>query len=450
VGTGVVQSSGNAAADRAAADYRAFAEIANQILTLIHSDLSLQQIEIVADQSNSLSGALKASVRLSSSLELSGLTIVERFYDPEQRLLYSLAVLDLEAATAPLKAKLSELNRSYESSFESAHHLCRGGAIAFCFAELTRAYESARSVQEIVPYYRLLRARVPGGLTERDEPSVDALVEFAARTLAGLRLERVDGDGQQGLVGQPLRNPLRVRVFAADGDRVPARGLSVRFEFQEGRGDVTETSVTDSAGIAEGSVHRLERTPTGSYLIAASLDLGPALENLPADWKSLIVRPPVQTVVFRVTLRRAPAAFKVLVFMEQREMAELVSAELVRAGFTSVSDADVDRALSARVRRVLSANQYEQLARAVGGSADLVAFGTVDASPVGEYQGVRVFEARGWVKVVRISDGLSLAEDVVRDVRGFGADDEQARQNALRAGAQQLAESVVAQLLTRM
>jgi Bacterial Ig-like domain (group 1) len=61
-------------------------------------------------------------------------------------------------------------------------------------------------------------------------------------------IEAVGGDGQAGVVGQPLANPLVVVVTDESGD--PVEGVTVQWEAQDG-GSVTSGSVeTDSDGRA--------------------------------------------------------------------------------------------------------------------------------------------------------------------------------------------------------
>lgn len=81
------------------------------------------------------------------------------------------------------------------------------------------------------------------------------------------------GQNQSGTVGQPLSQPIRVKVLAKGGS--PASGVTVSFVPAEGQGAVSAASVeTDADGIAQ-SVWTLGTAPGPQRLtVSASLDTG--------------------------------------------------------------------------------------------------------------------------------------------------------------------------------
>src|SRR4030065_1721820 len=89
-GVGLAKSGGNPAADRQSADHSAFSEIARQIFAQVSSETSVEQMEITGDKVETIIGRTIANSKIRSSLTVSGLTIVDRFYDPSERTYYSL------------------------------------------------------------------------------------------------------------------------------------------------------------------------------------------------------------------------------------------------------------------------------------------------------------------------------------------------------------------------
>lgn len=75
-------------------------------------------------------------------------------------------------------------------------------------------------------------------------------------TTAPSAIVRVSGNGQSGLVGQPLSLPLVVKVTGASS--APVKGTSVTFAVTSGAATLSPTTTTtDSAGQAKTTVRRL-------------------------------------------------------------------------------------------------------------------------------------------------------------------------------------------------
>ena len=86
-------------------------------------------------------------------------------------------------------------------------------------------------------------------------------------------IERLSGDGQQGAVGDPLPQPLAVRVTAADGLGVP--GVRVRFLAPFGSRVQDTLVITDSEGVGR-TIASLGPVPT-LYTFEAQIPFQPAV-----------------------------------------------------------------------------------------------------------------------------------------------------------------------------
>jgi hypothetical protein len=81
-------------------------------------------------------------------------------------------------------------------------------------------------------------------------------------------LSKVDGDGQEGIVGEQLPNPFVVRVLTEREQ--PAIGRRVAFVITSSAGDVNpDTAITDSQGLA--TARMVLGTAPGAYTIQARL-----------------------------------------------------------------------------------------------------------------------------------------------------------------------------------
>jgi alpha-tubulin suppressor-like RCC1 family protein len=94
------------------------------------------------------------------------------------------------------------------------------------------------------PEEQLVMAHLP------DAPEVEVLFRARAEGRAVARTEVVAGAQQEGEMGRPLAEPIRVQVVDGDGSPVP--GVTVRFGVVSGRGSVSpESTESDAEGMAE-------------------------------------------------------------------------------------------------------------------------------------------------------------------------------------------------------
>lgn len=106
------------------------------------------------------------------------------------------------------------------------------------------------------------------------------------------RVEPVEGNGQRGVVGEPLPAPLIVRVADASGAGVP--GVPIEFVVVSGGGTVTGEAETDAAGRARGEwtlglstepEHRVDARVAGSDALPAAVFRATASAAAPSTFE---------------------------------------------------------------------------------------------------------------------------------------------------------------------
>jgi hypothetical protein len=201
---------------------------------------------------------------------LEGSRIVERCEDPRSGAVYSLVALDTRVAAENLKQRIGEAASEAERLLGDAdERLSRTSALKALLA----AYDRSLLARVGRQTYRVLARDDPGGPADRGD-EIRARLE---RILADLEVEVIEGQGQDGIAGIELPQPVLVRlVLRVDGSRQPVSGMTllVRPRQPDAVRLSAESLRTDSEGTARFSV--LPEKPTGRELnyIEVAADLG--------------------------------------------------------------------------------------------------------------------------------------------------------------------------------
>jgi hypothetical protein len=454
VGRGMAQASGNIIKDQNLADYQAFVEIANQILISIKSDISIEQIEILKNKTSDYREVTTANIFISSSVILRGLKIVDRYYDEREKIYYSLAVLDREIASAPLRKQLNELKDQYEKNLLSSIHFLQQGKIFLSLIQLKKAYESAYNFNELLPYYQLLQPNADSYADKISMLSVTEPLSLASEIISKLSIIKTRGDGQEGIIDKPLLNPLELKVILKDTTEIPAVGLPILFHFNTGNGKLLyEKSMTNNDGLASTTVTLLQKSETEIYSIKATLDFSGLLDtsSIFANWNKLFqVSPP--STLFYIRLKKAPSLKVLLIIDEDNGISsigvETLSKELTKAGFNPLTEKDIGKINSQRIRQLLKQNDYEKLYSEFLSAFSIIVFGEFNTAYSNQYEGLQIYTVTANIKAISLEKNKVVAHDSFTDIKGFGINVEQARINALQNAGKKIAESLINQILS--
>jgi hypothetical protein len=453
VGRGMARESGNIVKDQELADYRAFSEIANQILASIKSHISIEQTEISRDKTSEILGTTTANISITSSIVVSGLLIVDRYYSAKDHVYYSLAVLDREVASTPFRMKLMELKNQYESSLLAFKRFRKEGKIFRSLSELKRAYECAHTFNDVLPFYRLFKPVTDLYDDDLKALSINEPVSLASEVIANLSIHKIRGDEQEGIIGRPLSLPLELKVVLRDTIDIPAEGLSLLFRFSRGTGKINERAVTKNDGVASNTVEVLQRSENGLYSVKATLDFSGLMDTSSefSNWNNLFLGIAPSTI-FSIHLKKVPSIKVLLIIDEDNGVSstsiETLSRELTKIGFNVLKEKEIGKINSLRIRRLLKQNEIERLQSEFLSKFSILVLGEFRSAYFDQYEGIQIYTVTGNIKAVSIDQNMIIAEESLTDARGFGNNPEQAKINALQNAGQRVAESLINQILS--
>lgn len=457
-GVGLAKASGNPVADRQMADQNAFSEIARQIFAQVSSEISVERMEVVGEKVETVLGRMVANSRIRTSLTVSGLKIVERYYDPSERIFYSLAILDRTAASAPHRSALARHETDYRNQLQEAERYLQMGRVLQAILSLKEAFHAAFRYQEVLPSFQLLAPRDGfGDLELLTPPSYVPVLSRLTEILSRLQLNIVEGDKQKFIMGKSLPAPLAVRLTLEGEKALPVNDVLVNFRFETGSGIISSNVRTNTDGLASSLVQKVGRTWARLYTVAAELDLRELADTTAyaAEWNRQLSAG-ARKVAFQFERKRAPTPTKVLILVEQSSQygvrtslaREVLSQELSEVGFSPLSETDIGSASAKMVRDAVQNGEFEPLRTRFLGAFEIIIVGEISVQPRSDVQGMKIFGASGLVKAVSLTTGLTLGAESFQDVRGFGNTEEQAAENAVRAATLKTTETIVGEILS--
>ncbi len=456
VGVGLSKATGDPVADRRAADQSAISEVLQQITANVSSDITFEKTEIIGDKVQISLERTVANSRVRTSLTISGLKIEERYYDPEAKLFYSLAVLDRVEASAPIYSSLRQESIGFRTCLTASESNSKLGRIEQSLVGLKAALRSAAGFKDILPQFRILAT--PDMLADSliaNPPSATVILNRMTDYLSRVKLSVVAGGKQKYILGKPLQVPLTVRVTIDSGEAVA--GLPVSFRFESGRGEVTSQGMTDSAGIASAIVENVDRANVPVYTIAAEIGFQHLADtaNYAAQWNNGLSNGN-RKVLFQFQRKLAPRPLKVLILLSESRASSasmiaqsVMSQEFSEVGFSPVTQSDIGVLDTKSVVKAVQQAQFESLRHRFPGKFDLIVVGEISASPLSDVEGMKIYVAKGSVKAFSVSNGVNLGADSFENVRGFGNSDEQASESAIRNGASDAAEKIIGDILSK-
>lgn len=432
IGVGEIKSTGNIVEDKKNADNDGFVQIAKQITASVKSESQYETFEILTDKTQQYSEKSQSSIKISSYVELSGLSVVDRFYDEDNEIYYSLTVLDRDAASVLLKSKLQQAIYSYDENMKLADANISKGSI---FQALLNLKESIRQVNLFslsVPFYQIISKESNitnsfGKLLNKNE----AVNKFG-QVISTLSISKLSGEDQDVNYDKPLDRPLQVKVEAT-GSGLPAEGILVGFIFVSGNGDIEEKIRSDNSGIASANVTMIRKGSYKEYQIKSYIDLSEFTDTavIFSDLNQLL-NGYNKEEIFKLKKKDIYKNSLVLVQVEEN-----IGSNKLEGGMVSniISQKLMENGMTAHLEN--KGNNYT-----------ILISGSFNAVPFNEMSGIKIYNVSGTIHAKLLDNGKTIAIENVQDVKGMGNTDEQAAQNALKKAAEKFIESFISQIVS--
>lgn len=386
------------------ADYNAFSEISNKILSNIKTEGIVGQTEIRLFESkdNSLTEQAsgekysKAVINISSSITVSGLSIIKRYIDEKNKLIYSLGILDREKAVEDVALKLGEINNKINRSNSVLNEYIQSGKLNFFLNETKNLIQLIPQKEPLQSLFTLLKpSYYPYSKLEIEVKQSNPL-HLLRDVLSKLSIERIEGIDQKGILDRPLSKPLSVKLIYKDINDIPVSGLRVDFNFTIGEGDLTGSQRTDEQGISTTNVTKLKKVSDNkSFVISAGLNLNEFSDNpdIYSEFNKVIEGISTNTT-FNFTLKTINRPYRVLLVLNnnsgvnEESYTGIASSELRKYGFQSFTENDTKRLSSDRIKFLIKQEQYDKLANSLQIDFDYLVIGDLSFANGNAYQGM--------------------------------------------------------------
>lgn len=454
-GVGLAKASNDPVKDRQVADQNAFTEIIQQITADVSSVVSVEKIVVHENKAETVFERASAGAKVRSSLSVNGLTIAERYYDPKEKIYYSLGIVDRIAASDPYRQKLQRSRTDWQTNLKSAEEYKQQGKIFQATLSLRDAYRAASQYQETLPSFQLLAGTKVSELEMLDqqpEPFPTIILESLSAILAGLHLQIDKGNGQAYILNKPLPDPLVVRLISGERASLPAEGFAVEFRFRSGQGDIFPVTVkTGDQGQAQASVTDIESSSDDDYAVAATLDFTELLDTSPyrGDWNSRIPLHPI-SALFTLKKKKAQATQVAVLIADksayrgkQSLMRNTLASRLSQMGFKAVSNTSLDKNFISDENA-----SWEKLRKWVPKNIEIVILGEITNTSVNQAMGMVVCNLSGAVNAVEVKSGKILSTHSMEAIRGFGTTETNARNDAYKNAGTEVAEALINDLLS--
>jgi CRISPR/Cas system-associated exonuclease Cas4 (RecB family) len=293
LGIGAAKKTKDKLEDIKKANDEAFADIAKQIKATIESKSIIEQLEVISGKKVESLEKASANLQVTTQVTIGGLKIVEVYFDKREDIYYSLAVLERETAGGELKDKLLQYFNSYTKSIELARKQIEDKNFYQALLNLSEAYKSLISYNELFPLYRFIirpLEEISPESWKLSEPILVSEVKSIVQDIFGrIKIEKISGEDQNVLFNQPLK-PLILKVYYnQSGLEYPISGFKFKYFLRNGKGKISEHSISDRNGNAKCEIYSLEPYKETFYTIVAKLDLSDFKSEYD-DWNDFLVR----------------------------------------------------------------------------------------------------------------------------------------------------------------
>lgn len=453
LGVGLAKAAKDQAKDRLAADQNAFAEIVRHIASDVSSEITIQTVETQSGRIETCFERSASGTKVRSSLSVSGLVVADRYYDPKDRMYYSLGVLDRKIAIAPYLQQRDQIQGAYQAAKIASSTFEAQGHVVQAILSLRDAYRAACQCQDVLPLLLLVAgtAKAELGLASNAEvPEPATVLAHLSTILAGMRMEIVSGAGQCYIDNRPLRHPLMVCVTSGGDSRRPAPEVPVEFRFHSGGGHVLPMlAATDVHGCVKAAVNRVNTSSTERSGVLASVHFHQLLDagTYSSAWNSRIPTTPLSTV-FEFRRMRAPPGTEVVVQFGRCPATEnrptmaldILASRLSEMGFMTAASTKVGW-MNRPGMTTLAGSAPVSQPNVIRITCDIASESFNDA------MGMKVCNISGSAEAVLATDEKSLVRHAFDRVRGFGVREANAREDAYKNVGMELANHLIEELL---
>ena len=269
--------------------------------------------------------------------------------------------------------------------------------------------------------------------------------------LAGIHLLKTSGDEQRTHPDYGLKEPLVVQVTAG-GSGQPVVNLPVEFSFSKGKGRLQATTMTNSRGVAECHVEKVEGGTGAANTIAAKIDI----ESMAADADLYLITPPQVAFNYYIPTK---SNTHIAVYVEDETASNVIKEALSSSGFRVVEESSVLKLAAehevrddAEEEELLQA--FSELQEGIGPQGFLfIVAGTVKVSgieamqtPSGTLHIARAPYAFKLIDVSAPGDEKSVVIVTGQGKEGYTDDEKEAARRACIAAAREAAAKLVDRL----
>jgi hypothetical protein len=191
-------------------------------------------------------------------------------------IIYALAVLDRDQASQLLRSKIEDARREADELFKNAQGEESGGEILQALTHYVQAHKKLSTASSDLLVLRIIRGSLAAAIEKEPKPITTAgLGVIIENIISQIKLIPVSGNDQKGEPGKALAEPLVVKAMYDNGTvQHPLKGIQVRFDFDQGKGNLESESKADTSGVASCRVYSVEGTGKEANTIVSSMDPG--------------------------------------------------------------------------------------------------------------------------------------------------------------------------------
>lgn len=370
--------------------------------------------------------SLTEKISLTSSGDLPGVRVLDRWQDPQSKESWALVAVAREDLIDQFLPGVEQANRAAGQFLSTApddsnasktlvNAIQAFGLVSATFGDAAKAKVVGRGS---------VHARTTDAAHQTSADLLARASERLAALTGSVHVTKVAGDGQAGAVRGSLATPLTARftIVGGAGDHKPIVGLPVRFRAANTPApaiSATSTSTNENGSI-ECLITDLAATGLPSNEVIVEVDLTRFGSSVPA------ARLPSETFVYWLP---TPGQTSIAVDVRALYAGNALALDFVAGNIASHLS---DYGFAAEVRSGLGSSSIAALAQALGPNIQYVVRGTAEAWHSSQIQSLHYYKAKATLEIINLKSGdvLSLTTDEAK--AGLDREAEQGAVKVLR------------------